>query len=119
MGRNKALRVTLDAILKQCGDEPAGDVEVCGGAASALYFFSTPNDDTVIQTFLREAPPLVFERVLEEDITWLFNRADKQMWRDWVSTLEMNADYRRIVLPVLDENSLDAKSVGTLSIDIL
>lgn len=117
MGRGQALQLTLDTILKECGDEATDDAAVCGGAVSALYFFPTESDDRALQAFFLGAPSIL-NRVVDVDSTWLLNRVDKQMWRAWVSTLEDAFD-RETLLHYLDEDTLNAKSVGTLTINVL
>lgn len=112
--REQALQLTLNTILKRCGDGTIGEDSVCGGAATALYFFSTPDEDRIIQNFFTGAPLPILDRVVGLDNAWLLNRADKQMWRNWVNTLEINADLRHVIL-----FTLDTEKPSGLSIDVL
>lgn len=114
LDREQALQLTLDTISAHCAGGSTDEDSVCGGAATALYFFPASDDDKVIQAYFYRLPPPILGRVVELDNAWLLNRSDKQKWREWVHTLEMAAEDRSAIL-----STLDAEWPQGLSIDVL
>jgi hypothetical protein len=112
--REEALQLTLATIAAAC-DRAELDVESpCPGAVTALYFFSTPPDDRTIQAFLSSAPLSTVNQTLEQDTTWLRNRADKRSWRDWLDRTALSSDQKRQIGSALEQRRPIGQTIDEL-----
>ncbi|NJD06405.1 MAG: hypothetical protein FIA97_07885 [Methylococcaceae bacterium] len=97
-GANTALSRVLSGLADFCnrppipkGTPPQETWEACRGAASAFYFFSTPEEDRSIRAFFSRLPGstqrnVVFKAKGFMD-EWVNNRPDPQSWMELIDRL--------------------------------
>lgn len=82
-GRTEALQMTLNAISEECVSD---EITIsCRGAITALYFFTSSEDDATIREFLSSTPHQVLVKTYEVENIWLSVRHDKARWREWIT----------------------------------
>jgi hypothetical protein len=96
-----ALDATVEVIRLDCmGSLPNRDTRSrawnrCIGGLTALYFFSSPEQDEKVLEFFEKNPVLLCFAVAEQDFAWLHNRVHRERWRElfdtWRSTGGTNA----------------------------
>ena len=98
--REKALKLTIDTISKECVNSQSN--LVCIGAITALYFFPTLQDDISIRNFLNNTSSDVLKHVTSNGASWLNNRENKLVWRDWIVPSRLSIEDQKKFLIFLD-----------------
>lgn len=109
-----ALNTSLNTIRTECAKTDYNKDNVCYGAVTALYFFSTTDDDKQIMQFIANSSELVAKRIFEMNVIWLKFRRDKQSWQDWVNKTNLPEKLKRDIIYFLNE-----KKPSGLSIELL
>lgn len=88
-----ALEVTVEVIRHDCMESlPNRDTRSrawnrCIGGLTALYFFSSPEQDEKVLEFFAKNPVLLGFARAEHDFAWFHNRFHQERWRELFETL--------------------------------
>ncbi|KPJ94007.1 MAG: hypothetical protein AMJ53_06115 [Gammaproteobacteria bacterium SG8_11] len=114
--REQALQLTLDTISKECAKQQKRLEEdlACSGAITALYFFSSKNDDNSIRSFLKTTSQAALQIVVSNGNMWLSNREDKAAWQELIAKSPLSAEDKKISLIYLDMEPQENQTINHL-----
>jgi len=87
-GAETALKKTLGVIETACSElESTGKSwPECFGAITAIYFFSSPKEDSIIFKFFESNPKLLYKAIHQSDYAWFYNRPSIEKWNSLVES---------------------------------
>lgn len=110
----EALDLTLRTIEETCINPESDKENVCEGAVVALYFFSEPEDDPKIMSFITNTTEPVAKTIFDVSITWLKFRKDKKIWKEWATNANLPEKLKKDIVYFLNEEKPSGLTLETL-----
>jgi hypothetical protein len=118
----RTLTFTLDTISMQCDrneNETAtiDDELECIGSMTALFFFTSAEQDKVILKRLTKATPKVLTWLADFKYEWFYNRPDSQIWINEIDNISDNRLEQRLketIVMRIKEARRDSEKFGVM-----
>lgn len=86
-----ALDATLDIIESACLSKDKNLANsICYGGILSLYFYDTPEQDSKILSRIKIYPKKIKSIIFGTDFFWFYNRPNKAVWINAISSMDIN-----------------------------
>lgn len=113
----KALATTLSTITKYCELEQNIELneDMCRGAATALYYFTSGENDTMILSSFKSLSKTALKNIFVYSYSWYHNRPNKNAWRDFVNVSPLQEPQKTNIISTFE--SKEESKFGLMLLD--